>query len=385
MIKKIGVLLPRSTHYGAIAIDLLEGLRNGLQHYAANDIVQITTKSIGFGTHKEDVYKATEQLILEEDVQLVVAYISNKMVQVIRPLIMATHKILIVLDAGAGLPQEHPSCPNIIYHSLHNALGAKLAAKYAINDGHKEAVFASCLFDGGYLHTYAMSNSFTTHGGEIVYNHVTLYKPEEFTMQPLCNFYNTGNKACTLAIFSGEYAQWFYKSISAINQNTAACIYAAPFTLEENMLLDVDFPNISIKGVVSWSSTLDNEENKKFKANIEASQNHANVFNLLTWEASQLIVYIFSLTEIHKKNIIAITKALKEKQFNTPRGLLTFNVKYNTTLTPMHEVVLIRTNENKSALNITNTIYDVNADFENMAIEEIVGITSGWFNSYVCN
>jgi branched-chain amino acid transport system substrate-binding protein len=385
VVKKIGVLVPKSSHYGAIGVNLLAGLRNSLTYYGNNE-TQIIPKSIAFGAHKNEVYKAAEQLIVEEDVQLLVAYISNKMVQVIRALVMATNKILLVLDAGANLPQESPTSPNIFYISLHNALGAWLAAKYAIKDGYKEAAFTSCFYDGGYLHTYAIAKAFTHNGGNIIANHVVQYNEETFTMLPLHNLYEAGSTACTLAIFSGEYAQWFYKNITPPQKYSNLYVYAAPFTLEEQMLQKTPFPQVNVKGVVSWSATLDTPENNVFKQVVaQETDDTANVFHVLGWEAGQLIINVLSLIATHKKNILAISMELKQQTFNTPRGLLCFNNTHNTTLTPMYEVMLTEAADGNSALKINSILTDVQTDFEVMAQGDLKGATSGWFNSYVCN
>src|SRR3989338_2192712 len=98
---KIGVLLPRSSYY----------------------------EIIGFGADKNSVYRAAERILLDENIAVVFAYLTQRSAQLLRPLFMAANRLLIVLDAGANLPQEWPTTPNILYHSLHNSLGAWLSGK----------------------------------------------------------------------------------------------------------------------------------------------------------------------------------------------------------------------------------------------------------------
>ena len=119
----IGLLLPRSTFYETIGFDLYEGLRSGLLQLGRDDI-KIKTENIGFGADKQQCYRSAEKLLLEDNASIVIAYIGHKTAQLLRPLFLAANKILIVLDSGAHLSQEYSSSPNIIYHSLHNALGA---------------------------------------------------------------------------------------------------------------------------------------------------------------------------------------------------------------------------------------------------------------------
>ena len=104
----IGILLPRSTYYQTIGFDLFEGLRSGLRHLGRSDI-KIITENIGFGAEKQQCYRSAEKLLLEENVSVVIAYIGHRTAQLLRPLFLAANKMLIVLDAGANLPNEWPA------------------------------------------------------------------------------------------------------------------------------------------------------------------------------------------------------------------------------------------------------------------------------------
>src|SRR5690606_28766694 len=98
--------------------------------------LKIVSENIGFGADKQQCYRAAENLIFNHDVDVIVAYIGQRMAQLLKPLLLSCNKLLLVLDSGANLPQEHPECPNIVYLSLHNALGAYLSARLAIKDGY---------------------------------------------------------------------------------------------------------------------------------------------------------------------------------------------------------------------------------------------------------
>ena len=69
---KIGLLLPRSSFYNTIGFDLFEGLKSGLKKIGRDDI-KLVTENIGFGTDKQQCYRSAEKLLLEEDVDLIIA------------------------------------------------------------------------------------------------------------------------------------------------------------------------------------------------------------------------------------------------------------------------------------------------------------------------
>ena len=105
--KKIGLLLPRSTYYASIGIDIHQGLKQGFLAQKKY-VPQIVSENIGFGTDPQLCYNLVEKMLLSSEIEVVIAYISHKTAQMIRPLFKAVNKILVVLDSGANLPQEWP-------------------------------------------------------------------------------------------------------------------------------------------------------------------------------------------------------------------------------------------------------------------------------------
>ena len=213
--RSIGILLPRSTFYATISFDIFEGFRSALKHLGREDLT-IVSENIGFGAEKQECYRAAEKLLLHENVPVVFAYIGHRTAQLLRPLFMAANRLLIVLDAGSHLPHEWPSSPNIFYHSLHNALGAWLAGEMAVKHGHQQAGMVSGFYDGGYLQTYALTTGFKTRHTDLVFNHATGYKREEFSLLPLKSQMQIYPQACLLTLFSGDFVQWFLEELSLV-------------------------------------------------------------------------------------------------------------------------------------------------------------------------
>ncbi|GAA4200190.1 hypothetical protein GCM10022289_11690 [Pedobacter jeongneungensis] len=379
----IGILLPRSTYYQTIGFDLYEGLRFGLKHLGRSD-VKIVTENIGFGAEKQQCYRSAEKLLLEENVSLVIAYIGHRMAQLLRPLFLAANKMLIVLDAGANLPGEWPACPNIFYHSLHNALGASLAAKQAADDGLKSAGMVTGYYDGGYLHTYSISKAFEETGGSIAFNHATGYRQDEFTMLPLKQHLEQFPDSALLSVFSGDFVQWYFKAIKESFEGQNLPVYMPPFGFEEMMLADAIYPGQHVKGIAAWSKNLSSKENEAFILAISNAGRIPNLFSLLSWESAAIALKVLELMEANKNNIQQIVAGLQSFEFESPRGTIYFDAKTNTSIAPLYNATIVPDNEGKCVVQIESMANDVPDQFKKIAGYELDNAMSAWYNSYTC-
>ncbi|MCI9846974.1 ABC transporter substrate-binding protein [Flavobacterium pectinovorum] len=379
----IGILLARSTYYQSISFDLYEGLRSGLKHLGKNEI-RIVTENIGFGADKQQCYRSAEKLLLDENVSVVIAYIGHRMAQLLRPLFLAANKMLIVLDAGANVPQEWPTCPNIFYHSLHNSLGASIAAKQAINDGYTSAGMVTGYYDGGYLHTYSISKGFEENGGKISFNHATGYKTEDFTVAPLKEHLENFPNSALLSLFSGDFVHWYFKGIKNSFEGQNIPVYLPPFGLDEMMLADAEYPGNNIKGIAAWSKKIESNENKTFIEIINAAGRTPNLFSLLSWESAFIALKVIELIDQSKNNMTQIASGLQSFTFKSPRGTIYFDSKTNTSISPLYHVSVISTTEGKCELQLENMTNDVQEHFDNLITHDLNNSSSAWYNSYTC-
>jgi branched-chain amino acid transport system substrate-binding protein len=382
--KKIGILLPRSSFYAGIGLDLFEGLRAGLQQQGAHDI-QVVSVNIGFGAEKQECYRAAEQLLLQENISVVFAYIGHRTAQLLRPLFMAANRLLIVLDAGCNMPQEWPASPNILYHSLHNALGAWLNSGLAARDGYRKAGMASCFYDGGYLHTFAQAKGWERTQNVLAFNHATGYKAEEFSMQPLQNHFQTHPDACLFSLFSAEFAQWFYRDLKHYFPSDSPRVYMSPFGFEELLLSTTIYPGDNIRGTAVWSKELATAENETFKQALIACGKVPNLFSLLGWEAASLAVKAVAVMEETGNNGSNTGKQLKTFTFKGPRGTVYFyggDIHY--TLAPMYEAILEKNESGHCHLRLTGEQTGIEKAFEQLCAEPLENAVSGWYNSYTC-
>jgi branched-chain amino acid transport system substrate-binding protein len=380
----IGFLLPRSAYYTGAGFDIVTGVRESLSLQQV-DGLKIVTDNIGFGTDKQQVYRAAERMLMEENAAIVYAYCGMRTAQLLRPLFMAANRLLIVLDAGASLPQEWPVSPNILYLSLHNSLGARLAARAAAADGYKTGGMVTNYYDAGYLHTLAITQGFTDHGGEIRYNIATGYQRSEFKLEAIEEHSTAHPNSCVLGIFSGDFAEWYFDDTGKIFEKFSPGAYLAPLMLEEQLLSKSKFNGGKSRGVVAWSAKIDNQENGILLTAIEKQGKKTNVFTLLGWEAGLILGALQEDVNTAWFNGVQLGEQVKELKLMSPRGSLTFSAEWNTTVHPMYLVDVKESLSGNMELEVVQTITDTSQEFEKLCAVELNETVSGWFNSYMCN
>lgn len=381
--EKIGVLLPRSTFYASMSFDIVEGLRAGFKN-AGRDDIELVIENIGFGAEKQVCYQAAENLLLKEDVQIVIAYLGHRMANLLRPLFTSANRLLIVLDSGANLPQEYPPSDHIIYHSLHDSLCCWMSSQLAIRDEYQEGGMLTCYYDGGYLHTLAITKSYVENGGTIKFNHATGNDNNSFSMDELSTHIANYPKASFLALFSADYTQSFFDKIphSVIAQQTP--VYTSAFMMEESALTQMPFPKIPAKGVVPWSRSIQNKENERFIHLLDEVGKEANYFSLIAYESIPLVLECMKLLIENKKRVSVATQGLKDFTFDSPRGKVYFHHTSKHTLSNLYEAELIACENSMTKVKIVDEITDVSSQFDKMYNLELNNTLSGWYNSYTC-
>lgn len=382
---KIGILLPRSTYYSSIGFDLFEGLKTGLKKAGRDDICLISD-NIGFGTDQQQCYQIAERFLMQENISVVLAYVSHRVAQLLRPLFLAANKILIVLDSGANLPHEWPESTNTVFHSLHNSLGSWIISEIACKQGYRKGAVVTGYYDGGYLQTHALYRGFTETGGEIVYNHATGYVRNQFSMESLQNWFVSQPDTCFLSTFSGDFVQWYFEELALHFKTTRPEVYLPPYALEETMLQQTPFPEHAIQGVAAWYQDNNSPENRLFINSMNEIGRKANIFSLLGWEAATLGSQASDLMEVYLQNGQEACRELLEFTFAGPRGDVFFHVPTRTSQAPLYHVNLKPDAKGNCSLHVMQKIpRNQTMDcYEKMVETPLENAVSGWHNSYTC-
>ena len=234
---KIGVLYPRSKAHPELMPDFMDGLKLALKHFQLNNDVQLISESIGYGGNEKEVYEKAEQLLLLENIDILVSYIDLRVISLLEPLLNATGKLMIVVNPGANYPENWVPQPTTIYLTLQHSFLCSLTGSSAANNTNSGAAMATSFFDAGYLHTAAITKSYTKNGGNIIYNYVNnnLYN-ETFEITPLIDFLSTQKETKNLlCVFDTSPASLFYDRLNKYEESSRLHLYVSPMMLEQQV------------------------------------------------------------------------------------------------------------------------------------------------------
>ena len=186
---KIGVLYPRSKAHPGIMVDFVEGIKTALQHQQLDQKVRLISESIGFGGNEKEVYEKVEKLLVLEGADVLVAFVDLRILEIIKPLLYASGKLVLAVNPGANYPENWVPQSNIVNLTLQHGFLCGLTGKLAAQMNKTNAVTATTFYDCGYLHIAAMVKNFVKAGGNIIYNYVNNQPYDDaFDIIPLTDY-----------------------------------------------------------------------------------------------------------------------------------------------------------------------------------------------------
>ena len=381
---RTGILLPRSTLFPSLGLDILNGMKNYLKKHNLSDEVKLITDNIGFGVNEQEVYAKTEKMLLQEDVDIIVLCADTKITEMLQPLFTASNKILLAVNFGANFPDNWQPAPTTITHSLNFCLHTRLTGMLAAAETNKQAANVVSYFDGGYRQCYSMLQSHQENGGVPVFNHITAHKTAEFTLAPLAEFLEQNPDVKTLlCLFAGDMAEMFYREISPLQKKYNLNLYVSPMMLDESLknTLGDAFSIENVKGFIPWHHSLNNKANDIFKETIAAAGLSANYFSLLGWETGMLLSEILSQSNAGNSNAKTMVKSLTETAFDSPRGWLKIDAATQYSYGPSY----LAGCKNNMEISVGDEKDNIDAAWTAFTNEKLPpGESSSWRNTYLC-
>ncbi|MFB6456696.1 ABC transporter substrate-binding protein [Chitinophaga sp. Hz27] len=377
---KTGILLPRSTFHPVLQYDLLAGCQTYLK--SCNAEIEIVTANIGFGTDTSTVQQHAEQLLLEQGVDVLIAYADQETMLQVANLARAANKLLIMVHPGARYLHPWEPHPNTISHTLHHQLCCKYTGAFAAQQT-KAAAFTSSFFDAGFPISHSLMEGYTRAEGMIQYNYISKYKIAEFDISPLIDFlHNNPSVSSLLSLFNGDLAHHFLKLLSE-SKIPGLNIYAGPFMLDDALPAAYGALNLpfSLQGYTPWAAGIDLPANKLFLETCRKEINrNINSFTMLGWTTGQLLEFILRNASAHQFNPGAVISSLEMMHIDSPRGALQFDKDTHHTLAP----IWFANTDQHLHVNVENAIDDILPSW-NQLVEEVKGVvTAHWLNSYPC-
>lgn len=369
----IGVLLPRSTEYPAMGFDLLDGLRLHLKRLGVD--AKITTESIGFGEDPEQNHARAEKLVLQDDVQVLIAYATSLNAEALYSFAQTANKPIIFLDAGMEV-FEAPSSPLCYHITLQGLAACKYLGREA-GKGERKVISAISFLDAGYRCSWTFSKGIEESGGSICGNYVSLYKDAEFTLAPFTQLIEAGEAQAVTAAFSSYLAKLFFEHLSQADAITRSLpFYCSPFMADEQLLNTFPFSGGTFHTAVTWATSLNNEENKIFIETMKQEKNKtANLFHLLGWEAAIAVQHLLSNG----------VNALNGWSYSSPRGKVVFDNETHNAYSALYTGEIINDGAGKCALALSGDSIMITAEeHRQLHFAKLDGQYSRWKNNFFC-
>ncbi|MEO6541582.1 MAG: ABC transporter substrate-binding protein, partial [Ferruginibacter sp.] len=378
----VGILYPRSKAHPGIAQDFMDGIKayTGPQ---PNGITLIS-ESIGYGGSEKEVYEKAEKLLVIEGVDVLVAYIGEKVIEILHPLLQASGKLMLVVHPGANYPGSWMPQANIINLTLQDAFLCWLCGKDAVNGKQKDAVMASTFYDCGYLHLATMTNGLVNAGGNIVFNYINKGAYDNsFHIDELEGFLNeTTTLPNLLCVFDELPASLFYDKFNSYVNAAKPELFVSPMMLEPGALSNAEarfkFP---VKGYSPWQAAVETPGGTAFRDAFGAKFNRKpGLFSLLGWETGMILKQVHGIGSAGFEDGAGITSALQKIKLNSPRGEMTLDPTTNYFLAPIVQCSIDRDRDK-----MTTLLLDFPQEAWSTYIQQPTdGSGSGWTNTYLC-
>jgi len=381
---KAGILYPRSKAHPGMMGDFMDGLKTALKHHQADQDVQLFSETIGFGGVEKEVYEKTEKLLVLDDVDMLVAFVDLRILEIMKPILYASGKWILIVNPGANYPDNWVPQPNVMHLTLQHAFSCWLTGKQAaLNPGTRAAV-ATTFYDCGYLHTASMVKGFEKEGGKVTHHWVYNQRYDDsFDCKPLVDFLDASpDTKNLLCIFDSLPASLFYSRLEASGKAGELQLFVSPMMLDgiarEKLNEGCQFP---VAGHLPWHASLENRSNIEF---MELYRNQAKktpgIFSVLGWDAGQIICEWMAGGDRIDPDDPDFAEKCAGRIINSPRGEMKLDPATHFFTAPVYRCSLSPQSKELALHVIENPATEWTA-FTEISFS---GVSSGWTNTYLC-
>lgn len=381
---KVGILCPRSKTHPGMMGDFLDGLKASLKRLKVDQQVQLFSETIGFGGVEKEVYDKTEKLLVLDDVDMLVAYIDLRILEIIKPLLYASGKWILVVNPGANYPDNWVPQVNVMHLSLQHAFLCWLTGKQAAAKPGIQAALATTFYDCGYLHNSSMAKGFEKKGGNIIHHAVNNQRYDEaFNCKSLTDFLDTSPETKTLlCIFDSLPATLFYSRMEAYEKAGELSLFVSPMMLEGTALEKLNAGcQFRVDGHLPWHASLENKANIEF---IEIYRNQVkkpvSIFSILGWDAGQIIFEWAAGDDRLSPDDPDLAEKSVQRIIDSPRGEMKLDPETHFFIAPVYRCSFSPLSKEMSLSEIEDPAKEW-AEFTQITLS---GVNSGWTNTYLC-
>jgi len=381
---KIGLLYPRSKAHPGLMVDFMDGLKAALQRQQISQEIQLISESIGFGGQDKEVYEKAEQLLVLERVDLLVAYVDLRVLEILKPLLYASGKLILIVNPGANYPETWVPQSNIINLTLQHSFLCHLTGKMAAGQNKINAATATTFYDCGYLHTAAITKSLVKEGGKVTFNYVNNQRYDDsFDVKPLTDYLTSDPSTNTLVcVFDSLPASLFYSRLNEYDGADNLHLFVSPMMLEQQALEKISEGfKFSVDGYLPWCASSKNSANNDFiESYLKQTKRTATIFSLLGWETALILKEVFSMNEEQFSDGASVVANLSENTINSPRGAMKLDTETNYFVSPVYRCSLPQHSDKL----LIEKVEFPEQEWAGFTGDPFNGASSGWTNTYLC-
>lgn len=381
---KIGILYPKSNTHPGMMMDYMDGLKAALKVQQLPEHILLISESIGFGGNDKEVYEKAEKLLVLEGVDVLVAYVDLRVLELLKPLLLASGKMVLAVNPGANYPQNWQPEANIVHLTLQHAFLCALTGKLASQVNKTKAAMCTTFYDCGYLHTASMVDQFAAAGGSISYNYVNNQRNDEtFDITPLTGYLSSDPETDSLlCIFDSLPSSLFYAHLNNYNGAERLQLFVSPMMLEQKALENISGGfNFSVDGYMPWHAAVQNKANVFFlESYSQLTKRTGTCFSLLGWETGLIIQELFLRGAGEYGDGKQLAEALAAIKISSPRGELKLDPATNYFTAPV-----CKCSVKQQAQNCLVAWMEVpEKEWRDFVQAPVHGVSSGWTNTYLC-
>jgi branched-chain amino acid transport system substrate-binding protein len=381
---KIGFITTYSSIYPDHANNILNGLFAGLckDIYSQKDYLVIQ-EYVGQG-READVKQAIQKLLNFHNVDILMGYVSYKVIPNLIPLIESRQKLAFFFDMGEYLPSVSYVSPNV-FHSSYQLWQSEYAlGNWAHqNFGDKGAVIMPP-YDGGYHLASSFRRGAVAAGSELMDFHILSLnqnEPHVLNMEVLLNNIEKEPPAYLHALFSGPQATEFIAAFYNKGLDKKVPLLLSEPMCFPDVLKEIKGFPLSFYSCSQWTREMAGEMNDAFVRIVEGQSGRAaDVFSLIGFEAGMTLKEMEPAMQ--RRDWKKVMQHLQTDKKSGPRGEVNFYPKSGFLLPDVDIVKL-----NVSGTNIHTVVVQQGKrlSFDDITFKEIhEENVSGWLNPYLC-
>lgn len=379
---KVGVLIPHSKSFPVMGKDFIYGLKMALKDVD----VEFRVEGIGLGADANQLVDLAQKLITQEEVFLITGLLGHTGVKELAEFISAAEEVLLYADMGATLPYGLNPQKGVYCNSFDLATSAHYLGFHLAEKGVKNIGVSTCYYDAGYGFVEALGTALQqTENCNFCGHFITPLHPRENESTLMDEFVDTTYPEVLFASHNAVFAKEHAEFMEASNGYKKTPIYAMPFSIEEDILVNYPVLFDGVKSVSTWYSELNNTKNNSF---VEEYDNRyskkPSSFSLLGYEQGLVIAHL--MNQHLGKNSNSKQQIIQDLEIESPRGMLSYNKETHRTHFDHYEWELSYSEEDKKYYKKYKKLKtDNNLEFILNAIKTSdTSVTGGWFNAYLC-